>query len=120
MAILGGNFTLPELGGSNDTVRAFDVQDDSGDTGNGAAVLAPITEDENIIGDINKAKIVMVEYSDFECPFCERHHPTMQNLVEKYGDDIAWVYRHFPLSFHPEALPAALTSELTWVLATYQ
>ncbi len=111
MAILGGNFSLPELGGGEDTVRAFDVQDDSGNAGDSAAVLAPVTEDDHIIGNLNKAKVVLVEYSDFECPFCSRHHPTMQNLVEKYGDDIAWVYRHFPLSFHPEALPAALASE---------
>ncbi len=63
------------------------------------------------IRDNKNAKVVLVEYSDFECPFCGRHHPTMQNIMKKYGNKVAWVYRHFPLSFHPQAMPAALASE---------
>lgn len=111
MAIFGGGFELPELGGSNgDTVREFVVQDDS-DSGAGAAVLAPVTEDDHVFGDLDKAKVVLVEYSDFECPFCERHYPTVESLLETYEDDIAVVFRHFPLSFHPEGIPSALASE---------
>ena len=72
---------------------------------------AQVTNDDWVRGDLKKAKVVLVEYSDFECPFCGRHHPTMQSLMNTYGDDIAWVYRHFPLSFHPQAMPAALASE---------
>lgn len=82
--------------------------------GGSAAPTAPvsitITKDDHIRGN-KKAKVVLVEYSDFECPFCGRHHPTMQNILNKYGDKVAWVYRHFPLSFHPQAMPAALASE---------
>jgi protein-disulfide isomerase len=73
--------------------------------------LAAVTKDEHIRGDINKAKVVLVEYSDFECPFCGRHHPSMLQAMEDYGDQIAWVYRHYPLSFHPQAMPGALASE---------
>lgn len=73
--------------------------------------LAEVTSADHVRGDLSKAKVVIVEYSDFECPFCSRHHPTMQQIFDDYGDDIAWVYRHFPLSFHPEANPAALASE---------
>lgn len=74
--------------------------------------LSPVTDDDHVRGDLSKAKVVLVEYSDYECPFCGRHHPTMQALVDKYGDDIAWVYRHFPLtSSHPDAFPSALASE---------
>lgn len=57
--------------------------------------------------------IVVFEYSDLECPFCGRHHPTMQQLVDD-NDDVAWVYRHFPLSFHPNATPMAEASECVW------
>ncbi len=76
-----------------------------------AGVLAAVNDDDHVRGDLSKAKVVMIEYSDYECPFCERHHPTMQEIYSKYGDDIAWVYRHFPLSFHPEAVPAANAAE---------
>ncbi len=76
-----------------------------------AGPLAPVTEADYVRGDLKKAKVVLVEYSDFECPFCSRHHPVMQQVVDTYGDDVAWVYRHFPLSFHPEAVPAAVASE---------
>lgn len=114
-AIFSGGINLPSFDstgggrGTSDRVVA-DFDEDNGSDRN-VAELAPITADENILGDITKAKVVLVEYSDFECPFCTRHHPTMQRLVKEYGDDVAWVYRHFPLSFHPEAVPAALASE---------
>lgn len=109
MAIFGGGITLPSLANNkpNDTV----VRPATTDTSAGAAVLAPITEADHVRGDLKKAKVVMVEYSDFECPFCGRHNPSMLSAMEDFGDDIAWVYRHFPLSFHPEANPAALASE---------
>ncbi len=86
---------------------------DTGDTG-GAPVanLPAVQKDEHIRGDLSKAKVVMIEYSDFQCPFCERHHPTLQKIADDYGDQIAWVYRQFPLtSIHPNAMPAALASE---------
>lgn len=73
--------------------------------------LAEVTDADHVRGDLSKAKVVIVEYSDFECPFCARHHPTLVDIFDDYGSDVAWVYRHFPLSFHPEAEPAALASE---------
>lgn len=57
------------------------------------------------------AEIVIVEYSDYECPFCARHHDTMIKLLEEYDGEVAWVYRHYPLGFHPQAAPAAYASE---------
>lgn len=59
-----------------------------------------------------KADIVLVEYSDFECPFCQRLHPTMKQLLTDYDGKISWVYRHYPLtSIHPQADPAAQAAE---------
>ncbi|MBD3281250.1 thioredoxin domain-containing protein [Candidatus Uhrbacteria bacterium] len=57
------------------------------------------------------AKITLIEYSDFECPFCGKHYQTMKQLKEDYPNDIKVVFRHFPLSFHQEAQKAAEASE---------
>lgn len=84
---------------------------DSADPTEPAGELAAATKDDHVRGDLKKAKVVIIEYSDFQCPFCSRHHPTMQQVMDTYGDDVAWVYRHFPLSFHPNAEPSSLASE---------
>ncbi len=72
-------------------------------------LLATITEDDHIYGDPN-AEITIIEYSDYECPFCSKFHPTVEEIV-KTNPDVKWVYRHFPLGNHPNAYPGALASE---------
>jgi protein-disulfide isomerase len=49
------------------------------------------------------APVTIVEFSDFQCPFCVRARPTVNRVREVYGDDVRWVFRHFPLSFHQQA-----------------
>jgi protein-disulfide isomerase len=65
---------------------------------------------DHIRGDKN-AKVLIVEYSDFECPYCKRANPTVEQVSTTYGKDVALVFRHFPLSFHANAKPAAIASE---------
>lgn len=74
--------------------------------------MAPIGAEDHIRGNPN-APVKIVEYSDFECPFCKRFHPTMQQVMKEYGDSVAWVYRHFPLDqLHPvKARKEAVASE---------
>lgn len=52
------------------------------------------------------AKIQVVEFSDFQCPFCGRVWPTLQKVREEYGDQVRLVFKHLPLRIHPKA-PAA-------------
>lgn len=83
-------------------------------TGPTAATLAKmpkVSDSDHWLGGNKKAKVVLVEYSDYECPFCARFHPTMQQALKDYGDKIGWVWRHYPLSFHPNAQKSAEGSE---------
>lgn len=100
----------PAAADADTTVKVAADVADSDNTAT-AKTLAEVTDADHVRGDLSKAKVVLIEYSDYECPFCSRHHPTMQEIYDTYGDDVAWVYRHFPLSFHPEAKPAALAAE---------
>lgn len=73
--------------------------------------MAAITSEDHIRGNPN-APIKIVEYSDMECPFCKRFHETMKQVSTEYGDQVAWVYRHFPLdSIHSKARPEAVAAE---------
>lgn len=64
--------------------------------------LPLVKDDDHIIGDKN-AEIVLIEYTDFECPYCAQFHPTTKQVLEEYGDKVALVYRNYPLDFHPNA-----------------
>ncbi|MBI2618006.1 thioredoxin domain-containing protein [Candidatus Kaiserbacteria bacterium] len=64
------------------------------------------------------APIAIVEFSDLECPFCARLHPTLKQIVAE-NSDVRWIYRHFPLStIHSRALSAAVASECIAQLGT--
>jgi protein-disulfide isomerase len=58
-------------------------------------------------GGGTNAPIIMIEFSDYECPFCKRADVTVKEVMKTYGDKVRLVHRDFPLSFHAHALPAA-------------
>ncbi len=62
-----------------------------------------------IFGNPN-AKVTIVEFADYQCPFCARMVPTLKDVIKKYDGKVNWVYRDFPLDFHPEAIPAAVAA----------
>lgn len=57
-----------------------------------------------------EGKVTIVGFSDFQCPYCTRGANTVEQILEKYGDDVKFVFKHFPLGFHPWAKPAAIAS----------
>ncbi len=73
--------------------------------------IRPISAEDHLRGD-PAAKVVVVEYSDLECPFCKRFHETMNQVMREYKGQVAWVYRHFPLeSLHIKAKNEAIATE---------
>lgn len=70
-------------------------------------------DDDAVKGDKGKAQYAIVEFSDFECPFCQRHYQqTYPSIMSNYVDNgkSIYVFRDFPLSFHPKARPAAVAA----------
>ncbi len=56
------------------------------------------------------APVLIVEFSDFQCPYCARGADTVEQILEKYGEDVRFVFKHFPLGFHPWAKPASIAT----------
>ncbi len=78
-----------------------------------ASFMRPVSALDHILGNPN-ADVVIVEYSDTECPFCKQFHTTLRRAMTEYGTSgkIAWVYRHFPIdSLHPKARKEAEATE---------
>ncbi|MBR4786102.1 MAG: thioredoxin domain-containing protein [Fibrobacter sp.] len=67
-------------------------------------------EDSPVFGNTKNPKLTIVEFTEFQCPYCSRIAPTMKELNAKYPDKIKFVYKHFPLSFHANAKAAAAAS----------
>lgn len=70
----------------------------------------PVSDADHVRGKAD-AKVTLLEYSDFECPYCRQFYPVLKQVFDAYPDDVRLVYRHFPLSFHPNAQKAAEASE---------
>jgi protein-disulfide isomerase len=81
-------------------------------TGWGTLLAVPVSPDrDHILGPVN-ALVSLVEYSDFECPFCGAAYPVLEEVRAAMGPELQFVYRHFPLTtVHPNALPAAEAAE---------
>ncbi len=97
--------------------KVYETTIAKGETGPKTAP-APAAPDANKIYDIPvpkkaptkgaaKAKVVIQEFSDFQCPFCSRVNPTVAQVIKEYGDKVQIVWRDYPLPFHKDAQPAA-------------
>lgn len=78
-----------------------------------SVTLKEVNNEDHLLGDPN-APIIIVEFSDTECPFCKQFHTTMQQVMDTYGKDgkVAWVYRQFPIAaLHKRAQKEAEATE---------
>lgn len=83
----------------------------SAQAGNPSAV-APVTDADWVRGP-RDAKVTVVEFSDIDCPFCQRFHTGLKEIMadSKYSGKVAWAYRHLPLPMHPLAQTKAIAAE---------
>lgn len=105
----GGGF----YGGQSAASVAGNFQNDETVSQNPANGIRPISSQDHIQGDLS-APVKIIEFSDLECPFCKRFHPSLKMIMEKYGanNQVAWIYRHFPLdSIHSKARKEAQATE---------
>ena len=102
--------TTSKTSNSNTVAAVTDVNTDTNDgTTAAAAGKVDLASLRNIQGE---GDYTIVEYSDIDCPFCKRFHPTMQQVLENYDGKVRWAYKHLPLtSLHPNAMQKALASE---------
>lgn len=85
-------------------------------TGTTATDMRTVTSDDHILGNPN-ADLIIVEYSDTECPYCKVFHNTLKRVMNEYGKDgkVAWVYRHFPIDqLHSKARKEAEATECAY------
>ena len=68
------------------------------------------TSADHVRGSLD-APVVITEFADFECPYCGAAHPVIESVRKTFGDRVALVFRHFPLSMHPHAQNAAEAAE---------
>nr|PZN49246.1 MAG: disulfide bond formation protein DsbA [Bacteroidota bacterium] len=71
----------------------------------------PVNDRDQKTGNL-KAELTLVEYGDYQCPYCRHAHPLVQRLLQEHGSELRFVFRHFPLrKIHAEAAMAAYTAE---------
>jgi protein-disulfide isomerase len=76
-----------------------------------AKLKSPVTEQDHKTGN-SKAKIVLVEYGDYQCPHCGLAHPLLKKLLKQFDKDLLLIFRNFPLQeMHPQALISAQAAE---------
>ena len=79
--------------------------------GDAVKLSAPVNADQDhVVGNAN-APVTLVEYGDFECPFCGRSYPAVRRIRGELGDRLRFVFRHYPRPEHPHARHAAEAAE---------
>jgi len=84
-----------------------------------AAIVSSGNIADHVFGNKN-AKVVLIEYGDFQCPGCGDAHPFVKTVTEKYKANIAFIFRNFPITTkHPNARAAAAAAEIAGLMGKY-
>jgi len=75
------------------------------------AFIIKVPVETAFIQGATKGSVMVLEFSDFQCPFCRKVQPTVREMVKRYSDRVAFAYRHLPLSIHPQAEGSAVATE---------
>ena len=89
-----------------DRALAGELTQEEIDNAPDGSTMRPFDAERDYFKGSADAEITIFEYSDYECPFCARVHPVLNQVVANYPN-VNWVYRNLPLSFHEQAVPAA-------------
>lgn len=109
LLIGGGIYLNGRMTGSNLSPTDVARQGDAKGSLSIKSTLRPVDQNDFVLGNPS-ARVVIVEYSDTECPFCKIFHSTMNAIMQDYGStgNVAWVYRHFPIeALHEKSLKQA-------------
>lgn len=101
--IVGSLFLIYRWSNTFSTVKVTELNKKS-------SLILQLKKTDHIRGSKNP-KILLIEYSDFECPFCKKFQPTLKQILQAYGTQVTIVFRHFPLPIHQYAMIEAQASE---------
>lgn len=74
-------------------------------------LTVPVSDDDHVLGPAT-APVTLVQYGDYECPYCGAAYPIVKDVLDELGDDVRFVFRNFPISgLHPHARHAAEAAE---------
>ena len=106
--IVFGTLYFTNQAGDGDVAGDDTKQEDPGD--GTPEVILSIADNDYVLGNPD-AKIKIFEFSDFQCPYCARFHEVMNQILDEYPNDVAWIFKQFPIQSHPLGMPGAMATE---------
>lgn len=112
LVLMFGGADFSSGSSSSKTKTAGSAVTNTNTAGSGGTEVSGSFDTDKIRNVRGEGELTIVEFSDYDCPFCSRFHTTMKQVSEDYEGQVAWAYHHFPLtSLHPNAQDVAAAAE---------